>query len=114
MDTGTLYHPRENYIASREQSFHYRMDLITAKISLYFFLEILPFIVTIGLAERHDAAAHIMTDRPTCLTTRRKYSRPYACADVLQTCTHPVIGKSVKDDWSDGITFFHLLIYQVL
>ncbi|GFV68481.1 putative transposable element [Trichonephila clavipes] len=51
--------------------------------------------VTIDPAENHDTAAHIMTDPPTCLTSGWRQSQPYACEGVLQTCTRPLVGKSI-------------------
>ncbi|GFW00762.1 hypothetical protein TNCV_2305351 [Trichonephila clavipes] len=54
-----------------------------------------------GLAENHDRTPHITTDPTPCLTIGRRQSQSYARASVLQTCTRPVIGRSVIDDSSD-------------
>ncbi|GFY33171.1 spider silk-constituting element SpiCE-NMa1 [Trichonephila clavipes] len=50
---------------------------------------------TIGTAENHDTAAHIMTDPPSCLTVGKIQSGSNACKGVLQTSTHPIVGESV-------------------
>ncbi|GFX51903.1 hypothetical protein TNCV_3063211 [Trichonephila clavipes] len=79
----------------------------SAKSFLYFFPVILSFRVTIGPTENHDTAAHIMTDPIPCSTDGERQSSSYACAGVLQMCSCPFVGKSVKNDSSD-INFFHL------
>ncbi|GFS84031.1 hypothetical protein TNCV_2364381 [Trichonephila clavipes] len=62
----------------------------------------------------HDMASHVTKDPPPCLTIGRKQSsRSYASAGIIQTCTHPVVGKIEEDDSSDHIAFFHLSIDQV-
>ncbi|GFX54287.1 hypothetical protein TNCV_3823861 [Trichonephila clavipes] len=77
----------------------------------YFYRVILPVRLAIGPAENHDTTVHIRTDLPPCIAVGRRQSRPYACVGVLQTSTRPNVGKNVKDDSSDHITFFHLSIY---
>ncbi|GFY11414.1 transposable element Tcb2 transposase [Trichonephila clavipes] len=56
---------------------------------------ITPFSVTMGPTESHNVAAHIMVDPPTCLIVESRQSRSYACEGVLQTCTHPVVRKTL-------------------
>ncbi|GFU77243.1 hypothetical protein TNCV_4126201 [Trichonephila clavipes] len=62
----------------------------------------------------YDTATHIMKNPPPWLIVGRGQSRSYACAGVLQTCTLPIEGKSVKEDSSDHITIYHFLIDQIL
>ncbi|GFX41074.1 hypothetical protein TNCV_2217721 [Trichonephila clavipes] len=94
----------------RKHSFDDRINQKSAKTSLYISPLILSFRVTIGPAEKHDMDSHIMTNPPPCLTFGRRLSRSHARAGVLQTSTCPAVGKGVKDDWSDRISFFLLSI----
>ncbi|GFX51848.1 hypothetical protein TNCV_5015501 [Trichonephila clavipes] len=55
-----------------------------------------------------------MTDTSPCSKVGKSQSRSYACTGVLQTCTRPVVGKKVKDETSDHVTFFPLSTDQCL
>ncbi|GFV44619.1 hypothetical protein TNCV_3365301 [Trichonephila clavipes] len=53
---------------------------------------------------RHGCAH--MTDLYPCLIVGMRQSRLLACAGVVQTCTHPVVGKSAKDDFKVEVGYF--------
>ncbi|GFX16034.1 hypothetical protein TNCV_4702931 [Trichonephila clavipes] len=73
---------------------------------------ILHFRIMISPAENPTTAAYIMKDPPPCLTFGRIQS--YAGAGDLQAYIHPIAEKSVKDDLSDRITFFHISINHLV
>lgn len=84
---------------------------LSAKTSLRYCPVILYFRVTIGLVENYATRLSVLLQ---IHLQGRRQSRSYACVGVLQTCTRPVVGKSVKDGSSDNITIFHLSKQQVL
>ncbi|GFT86165.1 hypothetical protein TNCV_3257571 [Trichonephila clavipes] len=53
---------------------------------------------TICRAKRRDMNAHIITDPPSFSSVGRKQFSSYTCGVILQSCTSPAVGNSVKKD----------------